>query len=150
MKRRTVVVAIAVILVVAFALGAVAIQAAGGLPSSYEYTIAAGEQHQGDLVVTARDVSFAAGSQVVGNVSIMAVGAIHLAGTVDGNLSILAPVSDVQIEDSFVLSGNLTVCARSVTPLDALAIGGRREAGCDKLATFLAEAAKASRRLSRH
>lgn len=136
MKRRTVVVASIVILVAVFALGAVAIQAAGGLPTGYTYTLAAGEQHDGDLVVTARDVSLAAGSRVAGDVSIIAVGSIRVAGQIDGNLSILAPVSSVQFDDSIVLSGDLTVCARSVSPLDTLSIGGRREAGCDKLNTL--------------
>ncbi|MCC7207276.1 MAG: hypothetical protein IT323_08220 [Anaerolineae bacterium] len=135
MKRRTVV-AGALILIVAFVLGAVAIQATGALPSSYTFRLAAGEERQGDLVVTARDVSFAAGSRVAGDVSIMAVGSIDLAGTIDGDLSILAPASDVQLADSFALTGNLTVCARRVTPLDGLSIGGRRETGCDRLATL--------------
>lgn len=136
MKRRTVVVAGVVILVVVFALGAAAIQAASGRQLSYEYTLAAGEQRQGDLVVSARDVSLAAGSRVTGDVSIMAVGAVHLAGEIDGNLSILAPLSDVQIENSFALTGDLTICARSVTPLEGLSIGGRREAGCDTFSTL--------------
>lgn len=118
-------------------LGSIVIRASNGSALGYHFDLGVGERYQGDLAIAAHDVNLSADTIVEGDVSIVALGDVRLAGRIEGDLSILAPFSAVEVAPGASISGDLAICARSLSSLDGITIGGRRDTGCDRISTIL-------------
>jgi hypothetical protein len=118
-------------------LGSMVIRASSGSALSYHFALGEGERYQGDLAIAARDVHLDAESIIEGDVSIVALGDVRLAGRIEGDLSILAPFSAVEVAPGANIGGDLAICARSLSSLEGIAIGGRQNTGCDRISTIL-------------
>ena len=86
--------------------------------------------YTGDLTVVARVVTFAASSEVHGNVSIVATNIATLGGIIDGNLTVVSPIAEVNIS-GLTVNGNVSICARSVTGQNTAKINGDFSNHCD-------------------
>lgn len=104
---------------------------------SADYVLPSGATHSGNLTVAARRASLEEGSVVRGDVSIIAVDEVRLAGRIEGKLSILVPSGSVTFGPQFAVSGDAAICAARLPPLDGINIAGQRSTGCDQLGTMI-------------
>jgi len=109
------------------------IRAFTGESGRYRYILHTGDNYSGDLAVAAQVVDIQPNSQVSGNLAIMALNSVHVAGKISGRLSILAPLGDVQIDSGTAIDGSVTICARNLTLAEPRTVTGNIDRGCDQL-----------------
>jgi hypothetical protein len=125
----------AICLMMTFALVGVRSTLAQSPDANMTGTYTLNETHDGDLTVFARDVTLNASSTVNGNASINALNAVNIHGTINGNLTLLAPTASINLE-GMVVNGNLTLCGRSVAGLNNEDVHGTVTNTCDLGALF--------------
>lgn len=123
-------------IVIAVLVFSIVIRVIAGSSATYSYVLAEGDTYRGDLAVAAQTVVFSPGSTVTGNVAVMALDSVRIAGKIEGQVSILSPTGEVKVESGAVIRGTLTVCARNLVIFDRQAIGGGLNTGCDQLGAF--------------
>jgi hypothetical protein len=100
-----------------------------------QYQLRDGQVHDGSLTVMAREVTFAEGSVVNGDVSIISPGDVILDGQINGNVSILA--RNTNLGEHLAISGNLTICSQNSSQSPAASIRGNQSTGCNQLGSVL-------------
>jgi hypothetical protein len=111
--------------------------ALSGSSVSESYVLGGNRTHEGDLTVVALKIELQDGTNVTGDVSMVAIESATVGGSIDGDLSIIASGVDVYFRPSLRVNGDLSICARSINGLIPQQVGGEIDTGCNEISEVL-------------